>query len=92
MQSLLKDVIIVHSWKRATLVLLFFFHDGSNMKTVFAYGVLEVNELNVAGDDDEDDLRFVYPGPFSICLRLNTAVENLHLKEGACVNDCGEGC
>ena len=73
-------------------MLLFFFRDGSNMKTVFAYGVLEVNELNVAGDDDEDDLRFVYPGPFSICLRLNTALENLHLKEGACVNDCGEGC
>ena len=71
---------------------LVFFRDGSNMKTVFAYGVLEVNELNVAGDDDKDDLGYVYPGPFSICLRLNTALENLNLKEGACVNDCGEGC
>ena len=71
---------------------LVFFRDGSNMKTVFAYGVLEVNELNVAGDDDEDDLGYVYPGPFSICLRLNTALENLNLKEGACINDCGEGC
>lgn len=71
---------------------LVFFRDGSNMKTVFAYGVCEVDELNVPGDDDEDDLGIVYSGPFSICHRLNTALENLGLKEGACVNDCGEGC
>ena len=75
---------------------LVYIRDRSNIKTVFAYGVCEVDELPMPGpgddDEDEDDLGYVYPGPFSICLRLNTALENLNLKEGACVNDCGEGC
>ena len=43
--------------------------------------------------NDESDEGIIFQkdtGPYFICLRLDTALENLELRGAACVNDCGQ--
>ncbi len=62
-----------------------FFYDRDNQKQVFAYGVCELDVLQLP-----EPQRSLYPtGPFSICFCLYKALENVGLLEAACFNECG---
>ncbi len=63
-----------------------FFNKRDNQKQVFAYGVCELDVLQLP-----EPQRKRYPtGPFSICFCLYKALEKVKLLEAACFNECGE--
>ncbi|CAB4007915.1 tetratricopeptide repeat, partial [Paramuricea clavata] len=61
-----------------------FFHDKDKKKQVFAYGVFEMDELQLPQQHDATKST----GPYYICFNLETALEALELKEAACFGVC----
>ena len=61
------------------------FYDQDEQKQVFAYGVCELDELQLP-----EPQRSIYrTGPFAICFFLDTALEKVGFLEAACFNECG---
>jgi hypothetical protein len=65
--------------------LVFFFDQDNHQKQIFAYGVCELDELQLP-----EPQRSIYrTGPFAICFFLDTALEKVGFLEAACFNECG---